>query len=1085
MRQFAIITAFVVVVALALSFLLLPSQKELGTMLLRDREYEESRRYFEEQIAAGDRSPQVVTGLLEIYIRNGDVDRAIALVGSYEEAIGTGPDILRRLAELYRQDRRFGLYLQTLERLTAIEPTAERIGDLADAYYKAGRTEKQVSALKWLRSTGSATVDRQVELAELQIATGAYEAAADSLTRLLDASPDALSASYKLQLFDLALHLGDRDRAVHVADRTLTPDAPGSLAVSFADTALYRHAPELGLRLLHAHRELEASDPDWRRLHANGLRAVGRDDEAWAELKGWWQEDMLPPASAGSLVELAIRRAELTLALDAFSHFGLEQVGSEIALSLVGELHRAGRADAVDAMLATLGPDALDADPILGAEIMMGRGDMAAAGRFADLALARSTATMGERLALASVLARLERADEAFDLLHPYIAEPALPVEGALLLAELYVRLDRAEDGFWDVAALLAQRSSPRLRAIWAQLALATGRTTLVAEWLEREPTLDPRTATDIYFLAEGRQAWDAAVPAARRLTALEPGNESAQRLAYALFQNGEAEAALDALRPLIPDNPDAEPLYADILGALGRTDELVDLWTRQMGRPGLSDEDREGLVYNLLQVGADAAAWDQLLALVESQGGGWWYTAAAAAKRLGRVEAFAEVARSSLQDVDPASEEATAIVYAVADADRDASVPLFRSLAERAPAQWDPAYMGVLRDLGRRQELIAWTTDRLAQTRDPETALSLAYGLAEMDPAAAAKAVAPRAESSRAFADLYADLLRRAGQRDKALAFELALAQSGRFGADYTREAAFRALESGDRATAERLFRRVAADAPPDSDSVRQLFYLWGPRPRPEALDWIEDRARRATGEDRDAWLDTLIEMRAGKRVAAIIGGLDGATTDRELLHLVNAYAQIDDRQGESRQKLRDAMLQAIARIKQPERLRSLARIAENTRDRALITAAWRAVLAAAPADPEAQRTLGLIAYDEGRLIDAERLLGAYLANGEGDYEANYYYADTLARTDRTAQAMPFYRRAHAQLTQIEPRDFTQEVARANLLRRLGRTAEAVALMDKLVRQRPEDEGLRADFADLLIESGDLRRARSILKLK
>ena len=42
----------VVVVALGLSFLLLPSQKELGTMLLRDREYEESRRYFEEQIAA-------------------------------------------------------------------------------------------------------------------------------------------------------------------------------------------------------------------------------------------------------------------------------------------------------------------------------------------------------------------------------------------------------------------------------------------------------------------------------------------------------------------------------------------------------------------------------------------------------------------------------------------------------------------------------------------------------------------------------------------------------------------------------------------------------------------------------------------------------------------------------------------------------------------------------------------------------------------------------------------------------------------------------------------------------------------------
>lgn len=1080
MRQFAIITVFVVVVALGLSFLLLPSQKELGTMLLRDREYEESRRYFEEQIAAGDRSPQIVTGLLEIYIRNGDVDRAINLVGSYEEAIGTGPDILRRLAELYRQDRRFGLYLHTLERLTAIEPTAERIEELADAYYKAGKTEKQVAALNWLRSVGGASIARLTELAELQIATGAYEAAADTLAQILDMSPDALSASYKLQLFDLALHLGDRERAAHIADRVLTPEAPDGLTVAFADYALYRRASELGLSLLERHPELEASDPTWRRLHANALRALGRNDEAWQDLRGWWQEDKLPPGSAGSLVELAIQRAELNLALDVFSHFGLDQIGSEIALSLVGELHRAGRSEAVDAMLATLGPDALESQPILGAEIMIGRDDLAAAGRYADLALQRTTETIGNRLALASVLARLERDTEAFDLLHPYIAEASLPVEGALLLAELYVRLDRAEDGFWDVAALLAQRSTPRLRAIWAQLALATGRTTMVVEWLAREPMLEAGTASDLYFLAERRQAWDAAIAASRRLTALEPGPVSAQRLAYALFQNGEAEAALEALRPVVPEYPEAEPLYADILGTLGRTDDLIDLWTRQMTRPDLGDEAREALVYNLLQVGADDAAWSQLLALVESRGGGWWYTAASAAKRLGRVETLAELARDKLAAVDPASEEATAIVYALSDADRAASVPLFRSLAERAPAQWDPAYMTVLRDLGRREELVAWTTERLAQAKDPEIALSLAYGLAEMDPAAAARAVAPRAESSRAFADLYAELLRRSGQRDKALAFELALAESGRFGEAYTREAAFRALESGDRTTAERLFRRVAADAPPDSDSVRQLFYLWGPRPRPEALDWIEERARRATGDERHAWLDKLNDVRAGKRVAAIIGGLDGARTDRDLLHLVNAYAQGDDRQ-----KLRDAMVEAIARIKQPDRLRNLARIAESTRDRGLITAAWRAVLSAAPADAEAQRTLGLIAYDEGRLIDAERLLGAYLANGEGDYEANYYYADTLARTNRSAQAMPFYRRSHAQLTKIEPRDFTQEVARANLLRRLGRTDDAVELMDKLVRQRPEDEGLRADFADLLIESGDLRRARSILKLK
>ncbi|WPZ33485.1 tetratricopeptide repeat protein [Thalassobaculum sp. OXR-137] len=1080
MRQFAITTVFVVIVALALSFLLLPSQKELGTMMLRDREYEASRAYFEEQIATGDRSPQIVSGLLEIYIRNGDVDRAIELVDSFEEAIGTGPDILRRLADLYRQDRRFGLYLHTLERLTAIAPTAERIEELAEAYYKAGMTEKQVAALDWLRTYDAAPVPRQLELADLQTATGDYASAVDTLSDILDTAPEALDPSYRHQLFDMTLFLDERDRARQIADTVLTPDAPPQLLIDFADVALFREVPDLGLEILERRPSLETSSADWRQLHAVALRALGRDDAAREEMLRWWRDDALPPGSAASLIDLALKRADLDLAVDVVSRFGLERIGVGPALSLIGELHRAGRTDTVDRMLADLGPDVLEEEPILGAEIMLARADTAAATRYADIALRHGVASIDDRLGLANLLTRLDRAQEAFDLLHPSIDDPSLPVEGALLLAELYVRLDRAEDGFWDVAALLARRSTPRLRAIWAQLALATGRPTLVAEWLAREPALDTGTATDLYFLAERQEDWDVAVAAARRLIDLDKGDDTVRRLAYALFRRGEAEEALTLIRPLVPQTPEVEPLYADILGSLGRTDELVALWTRQMARPELSEETRETLVYNLLQAGADGAVWDQVLALAESRGGGWWYTAASAAKRLGRVDDFARLAQSRIGTVDPTSEEASTIVYALSDADRAAAVPLFRTLAESAPAQWDAAYIAVLNDLGRRQELVEWTTARLAGSTEPKIALSLAYALADIDPAAAAEAVKPRATSSRDFAALYAELLRRAGRREAALAFEIDLAKSGRFGEAYTRETAFRALETGDRSTAETLFRQVATDAGPDSESVRQLFYLWGPRPRPDALDWIEARARTASGKERDAWLDKLLEVRAGGRVASLIGGPEGAKTDQDLLHLVSAYAQSDDRR-----LLREAMLKALARIADPDRLRALARTAENTRDRGLITAAWRAVLNAAPADTEAQRTLGLIAYDEGRLIDAERLLAAYLANGEGDYEANYYYADTLARTDRSAQAMPFYRKAHAQLMKIEPRDFTQEVARANLLRRLGRTEEAVALMDRLVRERPGDEGLRADFADLLIQTGDLRRARSILKLK
>lgn len=1084
MRQFAVITILVVCVALGLSFLLLPSEKEVGTMLLRDRQYEESRRYFEAQIAAGDTSPQVVTALLEIYIRDGDVNRAIALVGSYEAAAGTEPAILARLAELYRQDRRFGLYLQTLERLTAIDPTLARLEELADAYYKAGDAEKRLAALERLRNFEGVPVYRLLELSDMQVATGRYAEALDTLTALLASTPDALDRSYRWQIVDLALYLGDREKASRFIDSVLALGDDADTVVSLADTALYRRAPDLALALLQRYADLERSNAGWRRVHAAALGAVGRNDEAYEKLTAWWEADALPPASAGPLLDLAVQRGNLQLALAVFDRYGLAEIEDGSVLSLMGELHRAGRTEAVDALLAELGTDALNADPVLGAEIMLARNAPAAAARFADRALAAPAADPAGRIGLAVVLIQLDRAEDAFALLQPFIAAPGLPVEAALLLGELYVTLDRAEEGFWDVAALLAQQNTPRLRAIWAQLALATERRELVVDWLAREPDIATGAADDLYFLAERQQAWDVAVAAARRVAGQEPGDGAPRRLAYALFQRGDTEEALSVIEPIAARNQDAEPLYAEILRALGRTDRLAALWTRQLYREGLSAAEAETLVYSLIDIGADAAVWERLLELVTSEGGGWWYTAAGAADRLGRVTVLLERATAELAAVNPGSDEAVAIVYAIADLDRTAALPLFRDLAERAPAQWGEAYAGVLRELGRNAELVAWIEDRLARTDDGQQALALAYGLAELDPAAAAAAVAPRSTSSRTFADLYADLLRRAGRAGDALRFETRAAESGRFGAAYARDTAFRALEAGDRQTAENLFRLAAADAGPDSDSVRQLLYLWGPRPRPDALDWIEARARSAAGAERQRWLERLIDMRASRRVVAIIGGIDGAETGPELVALVRALALTSDR-GADRQDLSDAIVKAVSRIDDPETLRDLARTAEGTRDRALIVTTWQAVLRAAPADREAQRTLGLIAYDEGRLIDAERLLGAYLANGDGDYEANYYFADTLARTARPAEAMPFYRRAHGQLTAIEPRDFTQEVLRANLLRRLGRTNDAVELMDALVRQRPEDDGLRADYADLLIEIGDLARARTILKLK
>ncbi|MFC7688857.1 hypothetical protein ACFQY5_03685 [Paeniroseomonas aquatica] len=87
------------------------------------------------------------------------------------------------------------------------------------------------------------------------------------------------------------------------------------------------------------------------------------------------------------------------------------------------------------------------------------------------------------------------------------------------------------------------------------------------------------------------------------------------------------------------------------------------------------------------------------------------------------------------------------------------------------------------------------------------------------------------------------------AGRRGEALALWASLAARPGVPAELRRQLAFRLLEAGDKRGAEGGLRLLAAAAPPESPDVRQLLYLWGPRPGGEALDWIEARARRAEG--------------------------------------------------------------------------------------------------------------------------------------------------------------------------------------------------------------------------------------------
>ena len=166
------------------------------------------------------------------------------------------------------------------------------------------------------------------------------------------------------------------------------------------------------------------------------------------------------------------------------------------------------------------------------------------------------------------------------------------------------------------------------------------------------------------------------------------------------------------------------------------------------------------------------------------------------------------------------------------------------------------------------------------------------------------------------------------------------------------------------------------------------------------------------------------------------------------------------------------------------PDRLRRYARLAEQTGQRAAAAEAWTALLARKPEDADALRQLGMRAFDGNRLADAERLLRRYTARGPDDHEAHYFLGETLTALKRPAAAVPFYRIALAQLRARGSRNDAAVLTEANLLNRLGKVDEAVALFDALRKRQPGDRQLTADYASMLIENGRLPEARRVLAL-
>lgn len=1023
-RPFYAVVAVLVVMGGAVAYLLVPRERELAEIYRRGHEYAAARDAYEAQLAGGRLPLSVVVPLADVYIYFGDVERAIGLLQRYAAAYPDNVEVLRRLADAYSQDQQISRRMETLRKIDTLAPGGEALRDVLDEQRDRADSDSQMATLARLVERPDATPFDVAEYAFLLAGRGEYRHAVVVLERRASQGPKALNYDGIELLCSLLLDLNRPDDAQKYAVAFLAENTDPSAIGAITSLFVTRGRPDIALHLIEPFQARAGDDPRLLDDVIQVERAAGRATQALARLLKLEEEGRLPQSMYAPYVELAVEASDRDRAFK-----GLERVDPAalqpatitglIELALMG-----GDVTRAAALARRAGDDVFIEAPMVAAELALAQGDKARAEMWVRRAQTMPSLPPRESIALARYEASHDQKASARRRARALAESPLTPDADLPSLASLFVQLGASASDAALFDRLRLQRPTPRADAAWALVATAAGHTAAVRDWLNQAQGLDEQTLADLFYAARDAKQAQLAFAAAERLYKISPSPRNTASYAQALTDVGRAAEALPLLRPLLPGDREIEAIYLIALakayaaGAPVR-DELVAFATKRINDPSLSATERGDVAAALVAAGAYDVALPLLANLARTQRGNWFWAYVEAAKKAKRGEELAAFLKAELARPDLSRKEREDRIYALIDqGGAAAALPYLRSQAETYGGEWVFAYEEAAKKAGQENQFLDFLVKRLEQ---PDL---------------------PRAER---------------------------------------RESAFRLLAANRKPQAEKVFFSLARDQPPESPEVQQLLYLWGPRPTPAQLDWLEKRAREARGAEKGAWLEVLANDGAASRVVQVAEESGPAASMDAAVFTAYVQALSSLRRND---KLAQALDQRLSKETSPIVLRKLARAAAENGLALPALDGYRRILSREPNDRDALRGAGVAAAAAQRYEDARRYLTRYFVLGPADdYEAAFVLGEALSSLGQQGAAAASYTRALKAIDAASKPSFQMRLVRANILQRLGRAQEALAAFEALRAERPNDRDLRADMVTALMQNKSYDDAQRVLK--
>ncbi|MBF0623404.1 MAG: hypothetical protein HQL82_01210 [Magnetococcales bacterium] len=684
------------------------------------------------------------------------------------------------------------------------------------------------------------------------------------------------------------------------------------------------------------------------------------------------------------------------------------------------------------------------------------------------------------------------RAEEAFEAARQRTIDYWVPLE-ALALADLLHYRGGPEWG-WRFVTLMRERDpdSERILIKWTELAIQTGRSNepyqlLLA--LKNQNRLPETAAHLLTELALADRKLDLAMEVARLTPPERLPGWLATQLAEQAVLNKRTDLAEGLVAHLGRPFLEQHPLLAAELALARNREGEARVWLGKAGRNLKEPAERMQLAQVLLrlqQVEEGMMVVEDLLG--QPQLPTWMLRDLTghmvAQKRAERGLALITALRRS--DDRPEVQEAWALL-AVHAGGREPEVMAW--LASRTDAN-----PGLLADIANvaldtKQSNLALAAARrlVAQAAGPEHRVILARAqLAAGHPVAALEQFRQIGKKlTREQAAIHGEALLaawRQGHHDrKALGdwLQQSLAEAvGPERVEERRALAFVALESGFAELAQETFMALAATAAFDSPEVAQLGYLWGPRPGSRALDWLEARAETEQPDRKHGWLNMITDLGAPERVLTLVARYE------ETASVVDAHLRALSRL-KKKPAIDQLLRRQVSRGLPVPRLDQLAAVAEAEELPETAALIYQKALEADGTHHLALQRLGYMAFFDGEWKKSVSLLQRYLRYhpDKANYEPHLYIAEVFWAQGELEQAKPYYLDALEKIAANPDKPYTVRVAKVRMLQRMGWVNESLKGYEDLLREKPDDLRVKADYVELLLARKKVEMAQNVMR--